>query len=85
MQFIVKSQNIWYGFMFQVKDNVYSSILRVNKLEYFDRGFVECIASNGVEKIRSIAFLEINPEAHKYGKSKDRVDPSYSLEKLRFT
>lgn len=51
----------------KVKDNVYSSILRVNKLEYFDRGFVECIASNGVEKIRSIAFLEINPEAHKYG------------------
>ncbi|CAG9853530.1 unnamed protein product [Phyllotreta striolata] len=51
------------------KENVFSSILRILKLEYFDRGFVECIASNGVDKIRSVAFLDVNPEAYKYGKA----------------
>ncbi|XP_050512486.1 tyrosine-protein kinase transmembrane receptor Ror-like isoform X2 [Diabrotica virgifera virgifera] len=45
----------------------YASILRISKVEYFDRGFIECIASNGVDKIRSLGFLEVNPEPIKYG------------------
>ncbi|XP_072393003.1 tyrosine-protein kinase transmembrane receptor Ror-like isoform X2 [Diabrotica undecimpunctata] len=45
----------------------YASILRISKVEYFDRGFIECIASNGVDKIKSLGFLEVNPEPIKYG------------------
>lgn len=54
---------------FQVKEHVFRSTLRVTKLEYFDRGFVDCIASNGVDKIKSSAFLEISQELHKWGES----------------
>nr|CAI5830641.1 unnamed protein product [Callosobruchus analis] len=50
------------------KDNIFSSTLRISKLEYFDRGFVECIANNGVDRIRSSAVLEVNGESHKPGK-----------------
>nr|XP_023023583.1 tyrosine-protein kinase transmembrane receptor Ror-like [Leptinotarsa decemlineata] len=49
------------------KDSIFTSTLRISKLEFFDRGFVECIASNGIEKIRSVSFLEISQELHKYG------------------
>ncbi|XP_018562760.1 tyrosine-protein kinase transmembrane receptor Ror isoform X1 [Anoplophora glabripennis] len=51
----------------KVKDHVFRSTLRVTKLEYFDRGFLDCIASNGVDKVKSSAFLEINQELHKWG------------------
>ncbi|XP_056631245.1 tyrosine-protein kinase transmembrane receptor Ror-like isoform X2 [Diorhabda sublineata] len=49
------------------KENLYTSTLRILNLEYFDRGFVECIARNGIEKIRSVSYLEINQEPNKYG------------------
>ncbi|KAG5876171.1 hypothetical protein JTB14_015726 [Gonioctena quinquepunctata] len=49
------------------KDSIFTSTLRISKLEFFDRGFIECIASNGIEKIRSVSFLEISQESHKYG------------------
>ncbi|KAJ8984042.1 hypothetical protein NQ317_012266, partial [Molorchus minor] len=49
------------------KDNVYRSVLRINKLDYFDRGIWNCIASNGVDKIKSSGFLEVNQEVHKWG------------------
>lgn len=49
------------------KDGIFNSTLRISKLEYFDRGVLECIASSGVNKLHSRAFLDINPETHKYG------------------
>ncbi|XP_076256712.1 tyrosine-protein kinase transmembrane receptor Ror-like isoform X2 [Rhynchophorus ferrugineus] len=49
------------------KDNRWRSTLSIKKLEFFDQGFIECIASNGVDKIRSEATLVVNPESHMYG------------------
>ncbi|VEN42632.1 unnamed protein product [Callosobruchus maculatus] len=49
------------------KDNIFSSTLRISKVEYFDRGFVACIANNGIDKIRSAALLEVNGDSHKAG------------------
>ncbi|KAJ8931385.1 hypothetical protein NQ314_015710, partial [Rhamnusium bicolor] len=49
----------------KIKDNVFRSTLRISKLDYFDRGFWDCLASNGADKIKSVAFLEIN-QSHKW-------------------
>ncbi|KAJ8950729.1 hypothetical protein NQ318_011220 [Aromia moschata] len=51
----------------KLKDNIVRSVLRISKLEFFNRGFYDCIASNGIDKIKSTGFLEINPEIHKWG------------------
>ncbi|CAG9821424.1 unnamed protein product [Phaedon cochleariae] len=73
------------------KDNVFTSTLRISKLEYFDRGFVECSASNGLEKIKSESFLEVNQEAHKYAPidmhpfKSDHSDSGSHLEMSTFT
>ncbi|KAL1500836.1 hypothetical protein ABEB36_006267 [Hypothenemus hampei] len=52
---------------FKDKDNNWKSLLTIKKLEFFDQGFVECIASNGLDKIRSQCALQITPEAQRFG------------------
>ncbi|KAJ8916666.1 hypothetical protein NQ315_000311 [Exocentrus adspersus] len=51
----------------KVKEQVFRSVLKVTKLDYFDRGLVSCIASNGIEKVKSSAYLEVTQELHKWG------------------
>lgn len=49
------------------KDNIANSTLSISNLEFFDKGMVECIASNGIHRVSSRSFLIINPDPHKYG------------------
>lgn len=54
----------------------------MTKLEYFDRGFVDCIASNGVDKIKSSAFLEISQELHKWGEFFERRSSHINVQEM---
>lgn len=49
------------------KENIANSTLTISKLEFFDQGMIECIASDGVHRISSRSFLFVTPESHKYG------------------
>ncbi|XP_048518859.1 tyrosine-protein kinase transmembrane receptor Ror isoform X1 [Dendroctonus ponderosae] len=49
------------------KDGNWRSVLTIRKLEFFDQGFVECIASNGMDRIRANCSLIVTPEAPKWG------------------
>ncbi|XP_025834764.1 inactive tyrosine-protein kinase transmembrane receptor ROR1-like, partial [Agrilus planipennis] len=40
--------------------HTFISRLKITNLDYFDRGIYDCVASNGADKIRTQAFLEIN-------------------------
>ncbi|KAK4878187.1 hypothetical protein RN001_010693 [Aquatica leii] len=40
----------------------YKSVLRIKNAELFDKGFYDCTATNGVDKIQSQALLEITNE-----------------------
>lgn len=51
-----------------MKDNKFTSTLRILKLEFFDKGFYQCIANNGVNKVRSEAYIVVFPDDSKYGK-----------------
>ncbi|XP_030760260.1 tyrosine-protein kinase transmembrane receptor Ror isoform X1 [Sitophilus oryzae] len=51
----------------QEKENKWRSVLSIKKLKFFDKGFVECIANNGVDKIRSECTLIVNPESQMFG------------------
>jgi len=42
--------------------------LTIKKLEFFDKGFVQCTANNGVDKITSHSHLIVNPETQTWGK-----------------
>ncbi|XP_057651083.1 tyrosine-protein kinase transmembrane receptor Ror-like isoform X2 [Diorhabda carinulata] len=65
--FVPVETNEKYKIANKHKENLYTSTLRILNLEYFDRGFIECIARNGIEKIRSVSYLDINQEPNKYG------------------
>ncbi|XP_060534424.1 tyrosine-protein kinase transmembrane receptor Ror-like isoform X2 [Cylas formicarius] len=51
---------------FKEKDGRWRSVLRISKLEFFDQGFIECVASNGVDRIKSSCALLVNPESYKW-------------------
>lgn len=42
--------------------NVYGSALKIKNLEVTDKAEYECVASNGVNKIKSVGVLTVLPE-----------------------
>ncbi|XP_066251770.1 tyrosine-protein kinase transmembrane receptor Ror-like isoform X2 [Euwallacea similis] len=52
---------------FKEKDSNWRSVLTIKKLEFFDKGFIQCIARNGMDRIRSQCALQVNPESHRWG------------------
>lgn len=49
-------------FLQKPEQQIFASRLRITKVDMFDRGFYDCIASNGIDKIQSQGLLEITNE-----------------------
>lgn len=53
--------------------------MTIKKLEFFDKGFVQCTANNGVDKITSHSHLIVNPETQTWGKFSLMIDIIFYL------
>ncbi|XP_044261607.1 tyrosine-protein kinase transmembrane receptor Ror-like [Tribolium madens] len=53
-------------------DHKHRSMLRINDVEFFDRGFYDCTATNGIDKIRSQALVDVATES-------GRIDSTVAL------
>ncbi|CAH0549358.1 unnamed protein product [Brassicogethes aeneus] len=51
------------------KGNIFKSVLKIKKLEYFDQGYFECIVTQGNNKIKSQGYIKVNPELSTWGTS----------------